>query len=64
MRSLDPLLEQILVASAAATVLGALIALLFWWFTGLSPWPMLIVGEIGGLGFGVVMLTLASPRRR
>ena len=64
MSGLDPLLEEILVATASVTVLGAFIALAFWLFTGLSPWPLLILGEIGALGFGIVLLTMTSPRRR
>jgi hypothetical protein len=30
---------------------------------GISPWPFVVLGEVGGLGFGVAMLALASPRR-
>ena len=64
MGHLDPLLEEIIAATLAVTALGGIIALLFWAFTGLSPWPMMIVAEIGSLGFGIVLLALASPRRR
>ena len=64
MPHLDPLLEEVIAATLAVTALGGLIALLFWAFTGLSPWPMLILGEVGSLGFGIVLLALASPRRR
>jgi hypothetical protein len=61
---IDPLLAETLVAVAAAGALGGLIALFFWLTTGLSPWPMVVLGATGGLGFGMVMLALTSPRRR
>ena len=59
----DPLLKELLAAAAGTTLLGALIAGLFWIVTGLSPWPILIIGEVGGFGFGVAVLALTSPRR-
>ncbi|MBI2886418.1 MAG: hypothetical protein HYY02_04340 [Chloroflexi bacterium] len=61
---LDPLLEEIAAATIGCLGLGAVIALLYWLFTGLSPWPMVILGEIAGLGFGIALLALSSPRRR
>jgi hypothetical protein len=60
---LDPLIEDTLAALLATTVLGLVIALLYWLLTGLSPWPFVVIGEIGGLGFGVAVLALTSPRR-
>jgi uncharacterized RDD family membrane protein YckC len=63
MRHLPPLLEEFLVAAAAMTVLGAIIAVVFWLVTGLSPWPHVILAEISAFGWGTVMLTLAAPRR-
>ena len=48
----------------ATGLLGVGIALAYWVFTGISPWPFVVLGEISGLGFGVAMLALASPRRR
>lgn len=64
MSHLDPLLEEVIVATLAVTVLGAAVAVLFRLLTGVSPWPFLVLGEILGLGMGIVLLTLASPRRR
>ena len=61
MRRLDPLIEEILVGAVAMSVLGIVIAVAFWLLTGLSPWPFLVLGEIVGLGWGVVLLALASP---
>jgi hypothetical protein len=61
---LDPLLAETLVALAATTTLGVAIALAFWLATGLSPWPYVVLGETAGLGFGVAVLALTSPRRR
>jgi hypothetical protein len=61
---LDPLVEDTLAALFATTLLGVGVALLYWLLTGISPWPFVVLGEIGGLGFGVAMLALCSPRRR
>ena len=61
---LDPLIEDTLAALLATSVLGAVIALLYWTLTGISPWPYVVLGETSGLGFGVAMLALCSPRRR
>lgn len=61
---LDPLLEEAVAATVAVAVLGAVIALLFWGLTGTSPWPGVILGEVAGLGFGIALLALTSPRRR
>jgi hypothetical protein len=60
---LDPLIEDTLAALGATSVLGLVIALAYWVLTGISPWPFVVLGEIGGLGFGVAMLALCSPRR-
>jgi len=64
MPKLDPLLEEVLVAAIAVTCLGAVIAILFRLFTGISPWPILILGELAGFGFGIAILTVTSGRRR
>jgi hypothetical protein len=61
---LDPLVEDTLAALLATSVLGVVVALLYWGLTGLSPWPFVVLGETSGLGFGVAMLALCSPRRR
>ena len=60
---LDPLIEDTLAAILATSVLGVVVAVLYWLLTGLSPWPFVVLGEIGGLGFGVAALALTSPRR-
>ena len=61
---LDPLVEDTLAALFATSLLGVVVALLYWGLTGISPWPYVVLGETGGLGFGVAMLALCSPRRR
>ena len=63
-RRLDPLLEEVLAATLAMTVLAVVVAVLYWAITGLSPWPGLVLGEIAGFGFGIALLSLSSPRRR
>ena len=61
MKHLDPLLEEILLATIAMVALGAVICVGFWLLTGISPWPFVILGEVVGLGWGIVLLALASP---
>ncbi len=61
---LDPLLKKIMAGTLAMACLSGLIALLFWLFMGMSPWPMLILGELAGFGFEVALLALTSPHRR
>ena len=60
----DPLLREVAVASAAMLALSGFISLLYWLFTGLSPWPFVILGTTAGFGFGVALLALTSPRRQ
>ena len=61
---LNPLLEEFLAASAAILALLALVSLLYWLVTGLSPWPEIVVAQALIYGSGVGVLTLTSPRRR
>ena len=61
---LDPLIEDTLAALFATSILGVVIAATYWVLTGISPWPYVVLGETGGLGFGVAVLALTSPRRR
>jgi hypothetical protein len=63
MPKLDPLFEEVLAAAIAVACLGAVIAVLFRVFTGISPWPVLILGEVAGFGFGLAMVTSARRRR-
>jgi len=61
MKRLDPLIEEIILGTIAMAALGAVIAMAFWLLTGISPWPFLVLAEIVGLGWGIVLLALASP---
>ncbi len=64
MAGLDPLLEEVIVASLAMASLAGFVALVFWLLTGLSPWPFLVLTEIAGFGTGIAVLSLTAPRRR
>lgn len=61
---LDPLFEETLAATAAVAMLCMVISILFWLLTGFSPWPGVVLGSVIGLGMGVPLLALTSPRRR
>lgn len=64
MAHLDPLLEEFFIALVTMTVLAVVVAVLYWWVTGHSPWPYVVIAEIGAFGWGTAMLALASPRGR
>ena len=59
----NPIVQDLISATIAMTALSALICGLYWLFTGLSPWPMVVLGEMAGFGFGIALLMLAGPRR-
>jgi F0F1-type ATP synthase assembly protein I len=60
----DSIVQDGLVALVFSLILGAFIAYMFWHMTGLSPWPMVILAEIAGFGFGLAILAITAPRRR
>ena len=60
-RRLHPLIEEMLLGALAMSALGAVIAVAFWLLTGISPWPFVVLAEVVGLGWGIVLLALASP---
>jgi hypothetical protein len=64
MMKLDPVVEELLAAVAAILALIALTSLVFWLFTGLSPWPGIVLAQLLVFGSGLGVLTLTSPRRR
>jgi hypothetical protein len=63
MAGLDPLFEEALVAIVAIGALIAVISLLYWLSTGLSPWPLVVLAEIAAFGTGMAVLLATSPRR-
>jgi hypothetical protein len=63
MAGLDPLVEEALVAVLAIGALIAVISLLYWLSTGLSPWPLVVLAEIAAFGTGMAVLLATSPRR-
>ncbi len=64
LKRLDPLLEETLAATVAGALLAVVLAAGFWLISGTSPWPGIILGELVGLGMGIPLLALTSPRRR
>ena len=61
---LSPLAEDLVHASLGMAALIALLSLIYWVFTGLSPWPEVIILQAVGFGSGLGVLTLTSPHRR
>ena len=61
MAHLDPVVEHSLAALLATSILGTALAVFYWLMTGLSPWPFVIIGEIGGFGFGTLQWRSCLP---
>lgn len=58
------LLEETAIAGAVMLAIAVAVAVLYRAATGLSPWPYVIIAEVGACGWGTAMLALTSPRRR
>jgi len=41
-----------------------IVALVFRLATGMSPWPVFLLAEMPGAGFGFILLALSSPHLR
>ena len=57
------LLEELLNAIAAIAALIALLSGIYWLFTGLSPWPTIVIVQAIVFSSGLGVLTLTSPHR-
>ncbi len=49
--------------AVAVTILVVILALVYRFATGDSPWPVFVLAELPGAGFGFIILALSSPRR-
>lgn len=58
------LLRETGVAALLMLAIAVVVALLYRAVTGLSPWPYVVIAEIGAAGWGTAMLALSSPARR
>ncbi|MGE3858167.1 MAG: hypothetical protein AB7G21_14530 [Dehalococcoidia bacterium] len=58
------LLRETGVAAVLMFTIAVVVAVLFRVVTGMSPWPYVIIAEIGAAGWGTAMLALSSPARR
>lgn len=54
---------DLLSGAAAVLALVGIIALIYWATTGISPWPVFVLAEAPGAGFGFILLSLSTPRR-
>jgi formate/nitrite transporter FocA (FNT family) len=55
------LIEEAAVAAIALTVISALIDAIFWFSTGRSPWPVLVLAECVTFGWGLILVVVTSP---
>jgi hypothetical protein len=60
---LDPLLEETLAATVAVVLLGLALVGLYWILVGEPPTLGFVIGGAVGLGMGIPLLALSSPRR-
>jgi hypothetical protein len=56
--------EELLSGTAAIGGLMLALAGIYWLVTGLNPWPVFILSELPGAGFGLVLLALMTPSKR
>jgi hypothetical protein len=57
--------RELAFAVLAVAALDAVVAGLYFWTTGLSPWPVLIIGEaLGSLSGLAFTLVIFPPTRR
>lgn len=56
--------EELLAGTTAIAALMFALAGIFWLVTGANPWPVFILSELPGAGFGLVLLGLMTPKRR
>jgi hypothetical protein len=54
---------DMLSGAVAVTLLVVILAAVYYFATGLSPWPVFVLAELPGALFGFVLLALSSPRR-
>ena len=64
MHRLRKMVEEMVAASVAMTLLATLIALVFWFTTKQSPWPFLILAEVVSFVWGLILLIATSPSWR
>ena len=61
MRRNHPIVEEAIVAAIALALLGAFIATIFWFATGRSPWPGLVIAEVVMFVWGLILVVVTSP---
>ena len=57
------LLRETGIAFLLMLTIAVVVTTLYVAVTGLSPWPYVIIAEIGAMGWGTAMLALCSPAR-
>ncbi len=55
---------EMLSGAVAVVIMVAALALVYGVATGNSPWPVFVLAELPGAGFGFILLALSSPNRR
>jgi len=54
---------ELLSGAVAVTLLVLFLAAIYRLATGLSPWPVFLLAELPGAGFGFILLALSAPQR-
>lgn len=61
MRRRHPIIEETVVAAIALALVSAFIAAIFWFATGRSPWPGLVIAEAVMFAWGLILVIVTSP---
>jgi len=56
--------EELVAGALAISGLMLALALIYWLVTGINPWPVFVLSELPGAGFGLVLLAMLTPHRR
>ncbi len=64
MRRRHPIVEEAVIAAIGLALIGVFIAGVFWFATGRSPWPVLVLAEATAFAWGLVLVVVTSPSWR
>ncbi|MBI2867183.1 MAG: hypothetical protein HYX97_02465 [Chloroflexi bacterium] len=59
----DSVWEELLWAATGMALVATIVSVLYWAFSGLSPWPFVVGAEVVGAVLGVIILMITRPSR-
>jgi formate/nitrite transporter FocA (FNT family) len=64
MHRVRDLIEEAIVAAVALAMIGVFVSTVFWFSTGSSPWPGLVLAEAVTFVWGLLLVVITSPAWR